>query len=133
VGGEIGPFQLAILLTVLCMVPIFFWRENYGSNDSEGGQNSASNSNNVENSLSMTVSLVASVKLIYQHPAVFCLGLSQACFEGAVYTFGKQSPLFTMFCLQWQWFLLFSHNFVCAFFSLAVISQCLCGFHRCWF
>ena len=29
-AGDIGPFQLAIALTALSMVVIFFWRENYG-------------------------------------------------------------------------------------------------------
>lgn len=39
--------------------------------------------------MSMWSSLKASVKLISEHPIILCLGLSQACFEGAVYTFGK--------------------------------------------
>ena len=36
-AGDIGPFQLAIALTVLSMFIIFFWRENYGHCDPEEG------------------------------------------------------------------------------------------------
>lgn len=37
-AGDIGPFQLAIALTVLSMFIIFFWRENYGHCDPEEGE-----------------------------------------------------------------------------------------------
>ena len=37
-AGDIGPFQLAIALTVLSMFIIFFWRENYGHCDPEEGK-----------------------------------------------------------------------------------------------
>lgn len=84
VAGDIGPFQLAIVLTALCLVPIFFWRENYGSSEEEG-ESSGSESN----PQSMMASLRASAKLIWEQPIVLFLGLSQACFEGAVFTFGK--------------------------------------------
>lgn len=72
------------MLTALCLVPILFWRENYGSSeDGEGG------SENGSNPQSMLASLRASAKLIYEQPIVLFLGLSQACFEGAVFTFGE--------------------------------------------
>jgi MFS family permease len=31
ISGDIGPFQVAILLTIVCLVLILFWPENYGS------------------------------------------------------------------------------------------------------
>lgn len=97
VGGDIGPFQLAIILTAVCLVPILFWRENYGSSEGGGGElevcsldgtcQKVASTDQAEQS--MLASLKAAVKLILEQPAVLCLGLSQACFEGAVYTFGK--------------------------------------------
>ena len=91
-GGDIGPFQLAIGLTFLCLVPIFFWRENYGSSDATEGGGSGG--------MSMMASLRASVKLIWQQPVVLFLGLSQACFEGAVFTFGKLSNNTSSHCIM---------------------------------
>ena len=95
VGGDIGPFQLAIALTIFCLVPIFFWRENYGSSsDNEEvevcGLDGVCTKATVHSDapMSMWASLTSSIKLIRDHPAVLCLGLSQACFEGPVYTFG---------------------------------------------
>jgi len=89
VAGDIGPFQLAIVLTALCLVPIFFWRENYGS--SEEGESDGTESSPPQ---SMMASLRASAKLIWAQPVVLFLGLSQACFEGAVFTFGKHPACF---------------------------------------
>ncbi|KAJ1419018.1 hypothetical protein B484DRAFT_333619 [Ochromonadaceae sp. CCMP2298] len=119
-GGDIGPFQLAIALTVVVLVPICFWRENYGHSDSEtiakdttvagtgskagskkGSKNGSKNGTSGTEidttttgtddapraSISMLGSLRASCDIILQQPAVLCLGLSQAFFEGAVYTF----------------------------------------------
>jgi hypothetical protein len=148
-GGDIGPFQLAIALTVIVTVPICFWRENYGHSDSDadiaqditlstvstgekgtgkgavkgkgkgkkgGGtgtgtgtetdttngaittdkdsaadstDSAGSGSGSGRESISMLGSLRASCRIIMQQPSVLCLGLSQAFFEGAVYTFGE--------------------------------------------
>lgn len=80
VSGDIGPFQLAILLTAVSLVMILGWRENYGRSDD--AQDSE------ESSLSSTLaSIHASSAMIRAHPSILFLGLSQACFEGAVYTF----------------------------------------------
>lgn len=109
VGGDIGPFQLAIALTVLCLVPICFWQENYGHGHGQsGGGSDTCGDCGEENEVcgldgvchkmspakeqqSMLASLRSALALIYEQPSVLCLGLSQACFEGAVYTFGKSS------------------------------------------
>jgi hypothetical protein len=96
VGGDIGPFQLAIILTAVCLVPILFWRENYGSSEESAGEVEVCSLDGTCQKVaaepaeqSMLASLKAAVKLILEQPAVLCLGLSQACFEGAVYTFGE--------------------------------------------
>lgn len=97
VAGDIGPFQLAILLTVLTLVPILFWRENYGTSVSSNSASSEAQLCSIDDKGTVTcgdgdpsllASMRASVDHILQHPAVLFLGLSQACFEGAVYTFG---------------------------------------------
>ena len=75
VAGDIGPFQLAILLTIVTLFLILFWPENYGQVNEKG----------VESSMSMDIR--NAVGAITASPAVLFLGLSQAFFEGAVYTF----------------------------------------------
>ena len=96
IAGDIGPFQLAILLTILTLVPICFWRENYGSSNSNNNESTCSIDDKGvvtcsigEGDPSLLASMRASLDHIVQHPAVLFLGLSQACFEGAVYTFGN--------------------------------------------
>eukprot|EP01042_Synura_sphagnicola_P000912 gene912-1021_t len=74
VAGDIGPFQLAILLTIICWVLISFWSENYGH--AEGA---------VLGSISS--SIVKSLGVIVSSPSILLLGLGQAFFEGAMYTF----------------------------------------------
>jgi hypothetical protein len=101
VGGDIGPFQLAIALTVVCLIPICFWRENYGSSGESDESLEVCGMDGVchkvsapqEATQSMLASLRSALRLIREQPRVLCLGLSQACFEGAVYTFGKTRAL----------------------------------------
>ena len=89
VNGDIGPFQLAILLTVLTLIVIAFWNENYGEehkHDDKAKQTSG------EKNAELT--FFESLFLVVQQPRILVLGLGQACFEGAVYTFGN----FISFC-----------------------------------
>jgi len=72
--GDIGPFQLAIALTLLALVMIWaFWSENYGGGDDAGAGGEH---------LFQDAMLVIAGK-----PKVFLLGLIQSFFEGAMYTF----------------------------------------------
>ena len=85
ISGDIGPFQLAILLTAFSLVLILFWRENYGGDSSDSSH---------EASLDSTLaSIFRSCAVILRHPRILFLGLGQAFFEGAVYTFGMLSSL----------------------------------------
>ena len=81
ISGDIGPFQLAILLTALSLLLILFWRENYGGDSSESSQSSTGSS------------ILRSCRVIVRHPRILFLGLSQAFFEGAIYTFGTMEYL----------------------------------------
>ncbi|CAD7924255.1 unnamed protein product [Amoebophrya sp. A120] len=72
VAGDIGPFQLAIFLTVVTLAMVWFWPENKG--DATALQ-------------SITSGFKEAMQLIRRSPAMLCLGLSQAFFEGGVYTF----------------------------------------------
>lgn len=84
VSGDIGPFQLAIALTVVSLAMVVFWRENYGSGHSEEDSLSSPSS-----SFSATCKSIGdSFAVISKDPSMLYLGLSQAFFEGAVYTFG---------------------------------------------
>lgn len=76
-AGDIGPFQLAIILTIVAMLLIIYWDENYGDTHI-----SSDNSDS-----SMFTSIKSTLSVVYKYPAVLCLGLSQSFFEGAVYTF----------------------------------------------
>ena len=78
-AGDIGPFQVAIVLTVVTLFIILSWRENYGETHKD--------ENSGESVSSISASIAASVKVIARSPAMICLGLSQSFFEGATYTF----------------------------------------------
>jgi len=71
--GDIGPFQLAIFLTVVALVIIALtWTENYGGEEHKEG---------------ITHNLRKGVKAIREDPKVFLLGSISSCFEGATFTF----------------------------------------------
>ena len=91
VSGDIGPFQLAIALTAVCLVLILaLWGENYGHTYEEEGAAGPGAAVHPEGaSVASTLAAIqSSLGVILRHPAMLCLGLSQAFFEGAVYTFG---------------------------------------------
>lgn len=84
---------------------IFFWNENYGHDESNFDDKtddgnlqphtapspSPSTKAKVESSPKPTFfqSMLTNMHTIAQHPKICLIGLSQACFEGAVFTFGK--------------------------------------------
>lgn len=74
--GEIGPFQAAILLTVLALFFVVFWEENYGSSDEEGKKESESSTN-----------AAAAFKAIVSDRKIFLTGLVNSLFEGSMYSF----------------------------------------------
>lgn len=82
--GDIGPFQLAIALTVLTLVIVSFWHENYGSAAEE-----TDNSSNKDSEKEVPKTFFESLLIAMNDPHILLVGLSQAFFEGAVYTFGK--------------------------------------------
>ena len=82
--GDIGPFQVAILLTVICLGFILLWEENVG--DHNDLKHPGGKTTNKEQPGFMD-SVKCSFSVIYENPAIFFLGLSQAFFEGAVFSF----------------------------------------------
>eukprot|EP00392_Amoebophrya_sp_AT5.2_P006166 g6176.t1 len=72
IAGDIGPFQLAILLTIVTWGMVLFWPENTGD---------ATHLQDISSGFKQAM------RLIRSSPGMLCLGLSQAFFEGAVYTF----------------------------------------------
>ena len=85
-GGDIGPFQVAIFLTVVALFLILTWTENYGECHKDPAHSTKGNTSGFAD---MVHSIQSSVKVVSEHPVIFCLGMSQAFFEGAVYTFGE--------------------------------------------
>ena len=87
VSGDIGPFQLAIALTIIALLCILPWNENYGHDEDNDDQTNINETN--QESQTFLQSLKHSLRIIKEHPDILLLGLSQAFFEGAVYSFGK--------------------------------------------
>jgi MFS family permease len=112
--GDIGPFQVAIALTVVALVLVMGWEENYGESPqkqqksqkkkqkprsrsaSRGRKNNKNDKNDAKevaaaavdiNKGGMLSSMKTSLALCFGDAPIFCLGMSQAIFEGAVYTF----------------------------------------------
>lgn len=89
VSGDIGPFQLAILLTILSLAMILPWRENYGSSSSSSSMNNDDVKKEDVTSVAATLASIGdSCSIILDNRNILFLGLSQAFFEGAIYTFG---------------------------------------------
>lgn len=82
--GDIGPFQLAIVLTILCLLLILFWEENYGHNDKQNDARA-----DQDDDASQSAERQSLMQILFARKDIVCLGLSQAFFEGAVYTFGE--------------------------------------------
>lgn len=99
--GDIGPFQLAIALTVVTLVIVSFWHENYGSAEEETDSKSDSDKDSEKKEVPKT--FFESLLIAMNDPHILLVGLSQAFFEGAVYTFGK-----IVFRLLPDWMLLMS-------------------------
>ena len=75
--GDIGPFQLAIALTLLAGVLIMPWSENYGGE--AGGQEGAS--------AESSEGLLAAWRTVRASRGLLVVGAVYALFEGAMYTF----------------------------------------------
>jgi len=73
--GDIGPFQAAIALTVLALVLLLRWDENYGHADDEAPP--------------LSKSFKEAMNCITSQKSIFLLGSIQSLFEGAMYTFGE--------------------------------------------
>ncbi|TMW60742.1 hypothetical protein Poli38472_000784 [Pythium oligandrum] len=70
--GEIGPFRLAVLVTVLALVCVLSWSENYGDRQESDRKPSADDSMGYPMKWSFSV---------------YALGLCYSLFEGAMYVF----------------------------------------------
>lgn len=85
--GDIGPFQVAILLTIVCLGLILLWEENVGDHSDARAHGAQSKGRQVNEQPSFLQSVRLSVKVICASPQILFLGLSQAFFEGAVFSF----------------------------------------------
>lgn len=74
--GHIGPFQGAVALTVLALLLILGWEENYG--ESKEGEHDSS---------SLYEQFVSGWKATCTDSKIWRIGLTQAMSEGAMYTF----------------------------------------------
>ena len=72
--GHIGPFQGAIALTVLALILVLSWEENYGENDSDEDH-------------SLYHQFSEGWKTTLSNSQIWRIGMTQALSEGAMYTF----------------------------------------------
>jgi len=77
--GHIGPFQGAIALTVLALILILGWEENYG--EKKSGQHDDESSSSLYNQF------IDGWKSTLKDSKIWKIGLTQALSEGAMYTF----------------------------------------------
>ena len=94
--GHIGPFQGAIALTVLALLMILPWNENYG--EEKQGEHSTS---------SLYHQFTQGWKCTMSDSNVWRIGMTQALSEGAMYT--VRSIYSMTFCMIVLLFQLFSH------------------------
>jgi len=73
--GQIGPFQGAIALTVLALILVLGWEENYG--ESNEGDHSSS---------SLYTQFIDGWKATASDSRIWRIGFTQALSEGAMYT-----------------------------------------------
>lgn len=76
--GDIGPFRLAIALTVVSLLFVARWPENYGGDSSQSEKNEGS---------ALIKSLQDASKAIRQDKRIALLACVSALFEGATFTF----------------------------------------------
>ena len=112
IHGDIGPFKVAIALTAITLVMILPWNENFGSGSGSNNNNEENTDHQHENKSakivviesglwsSCVLAFQASWNIICTDRCVLFLGLSQAAFEGAVYSFGGfYDCLFVCMCM----------------------------------
>jgi MFS transporter, MFS domain-containing protein family, molybdate-anion transporter len=80
--GQIGPFQGAIGLTVLALILVLRWEENYGEDESK-------NSNDTSHS-NVYTQFLDGWKTTISDSRVWRIGMTQALSEGAMYTVSKR-------------------------------------------
>lgn len=81
--GEIGPFQAAILFTILALPFVCFWRENYGESSAESAGGELAEG---EDKMSLSLGS-AGLKAIMADKKVLLVGIVTALFEGSMYSF----------------------------------------------
>lgn len=90
-----------MVLSFITLLLILPWRENYGEEHDQGDKGGGAGS--IFDSISRSLVVVA------RDRAILCLGLSQAFFEGAVFTFGAPASFmrlpvsFFPFCAVFMW------------------------------
>ena len=90
-GGEIGPFQLAIALTIVGLVAVAgTWEENYGNGgdgDGDASVQAASRKGGGGEGEGEGATVSKALTLIGADRSMLLAGLTQSLFEGAMYTF----------------------------------------------
>ena len=84
--GHIGPFQGAVALTVVALLLILGWEENYGS-AGDGSDGNDANGESNGNSSSLYHQFKEGWKATIEDSKIWRIGLTQALSEGAMYTF----------------------------------------------
>lgn len=100
--GHIGPFQGAIALTILALLMILSWEENYG--DAENHEDT-----------SLYKQFSHGWKTTLSHPEIWKIGLTQALSEGAMYTVRGPCRCFVLLAITMCTYMPFSPWKVCLY------------------
>lgn len=95
IQGDIGPFQLAIALTVLTLALVRGWRENYGAAHAPPAASASPKSKAAAKAADAELSVLGGAGeacalvggAMRSDPRIVVLGAALALFEGAMYTF----------------------------------------------
>jgi len=111
--GHIGPFQGAIALTVLALVLVLRWEENYGEESVEDHESS-----------SLYTQFIDGWKATISDSRIWRIGMTQALSEGAMYTVSRSIVLYL------RLFFVFVANWLTSLSSVAS-SLFSCGSQHC--
>ena len=87
--GDIGPFQIAIALTVVTLVfVVATWTENYGTGE-DGGEGGVEGGEGAEGGekVAEAATFASALRVIFADPRILLVGSMQSFFEGGMYVF----------------------------------------------
>ena len=83
--GDIGPFRVAIALTVVVLLLVLMWEENTGVEEEETEVVEKKKKKKKKKKKAQATGTLGALRVIVSSPAIALLGFVQSLFEGAMY------------------------------------------------